>query len=320
MATLSSGCGRYEQALSYLDAATRHDPTFPGISYERANVLAEMGRGDQALQLLQEVTSRNPDGRSLTLLAQVAESQGKLELAIQALRKAIEIEPMVEDHYLDLSLLCAKYKNDHLAGEIIDLGLKKIPQSYRLLVQKGITLEKLGKRDESERVFSLAMGLQKDHSVALAGLAILQLIRNEFGDALKTLSAGSRDFPEDFYIHYLYAYALERSVAIEGNNPKITEEARQNLEKAISLRPSFAESYYLLGKVYAHTDIILSIANFETALQLDPTDVAAKYQLARLYLKVGNQKDGERLMAEVEKEKADKLVEERKPQIMVVEK
>jgi tetratricopeptide (TPR) repeat protein len=215
--------------------------------------------------------------------------------------------------------LCTKYKNDALAGEIIDLGLKQIPQSSRLLVQKGITLEKLGKREESEKIFSSALRMQKDHSVALAGLAITQMISNELAEALKTLAAGSEEFPQDFYIHYLYAYALERSAAVEGESAKITEEAKQNLEKAIKLNPSFAQSYYSLGKLYVHTNPNLAIANFETALRLDPTDLSAKYQLARLYMKAGNQKDGQRLMAEVEKEKADKLVEERRPQITVVE-
>src|ERR1035437_4659200 len=91
--------GRYEEALASLDRLKRLEPNFPKLPYERVRILAAAGRNDEALQLAESLSIEAPEGDLFSLLAEIAERTGKLDVAVQALRKAIELEPGSEDHY-----------------------------------------------------------------------------------------------------------------------------------------------------------------------------------------------------------------------------
>jgi tetratricopeptide (TPR) repeat protein len=314
-----SDCGRNNEALDELVRAETLNPALPGLAYERVDLLAKAGRTEEAIRFAQEATLRSPDGQILTLLAQIAEKAGKLDVAIDALRKLIQIEPASEDHYIDLSLLCTKYRNNGLALEIIDLGLRRMPHSYRLLVQRGITLEHSDKHAEARESFSEAIALTPDHPVALAALAVSDIMSDRISDALIELRSGVGQFPKDFYLHYLYGYALDRSRSDAGANRRALQMAVAQFDVAITLNPRFSAAYYHLGKLYAETNPKAAIHNLEMAVKLDPSAVGAKYQLARLYLKSGNSQAGAKLMDEVDKAKAASLELEQKPSLVVIE-
>ncbi len=317
IAALLSARGRHEEALADLARAEQLDPRLPGLGYYRVDLLAKAGRSDEALALAEDLSNRSPDGRLLTLLAEIAEGSGKLETAIEALRTAIQIEPRAEDHYLELSALCTKYRNSALALEILDLGLRQLPRSYRLLVQKGITLGHSQNHDEAKKVFSRAIALGDDHSVALAALAVSQLLSGEMPEALTTLRGGLDRFPKDFYIHYLYGFALDRSRAEKGAETDAAQMAVSHLRTAIRLSADFSSAYYRLGKLLIESDPDAAIRNLEAAVRLNPDSVAAKYQLGQLYLDQGRREEGARLMNEVGEAKQKELEQEQKPQFRV---
>jgi len=317
-AVLASRAGRYAQALGHLDQAAQAKPKPPGLDYQRAVLLSRMGRAAEALRLLEGSPATGGDPRALNLLGRVAEQEGRLELAVESLRRAIELEPGVEVHYLDLSLLCLKHGNEELGEEIVDVGLRNIPGSYRLLLQKGAILERQSRRDEAKEVFRNAISLEDDHRLALAGLAATQIFGGETAQALESLREGLERFPEDFYLHYLYGYALEESLGATVDRDAAASEARKAFQRAIELNPEYAESFYRLGKLLAEDDPNRAAANLERALQLDPSHQAAKYQLGRLYMKTGKRQPGLRLMQEVREAKANQLEEERKPGLGVV--
>ena len=318
VAVMQSAWGLHEEALADLGQAWELDPTLPGLGYYRADLLAKSGRANEALELAQDLSTRSPDGRLLTLLARIAEDSGKLEMAIEALRKAIQVEPTSEDHYIELSVLCVKYRNEALALEILDLALRRLPRSYRLLVQKGITLEHSQKHAEAKAIFSKAIGLREDHSVALAALAVSQILSGEMPEALATLRSGLERFPEDFYIHYLYGFALDRSRADGGEETNAAAMAVSHLKTAIRLNADFSSAYYRIGKLLMGSDPEAAIRNLEAAVRLNPDSVAAKYQLGQLYLDQGRREEGARLMDEVGEAKENELELEQKPQFRVV--
>jgi len=205
-----------------------------------------------------------------------------------------------------------------LATEIVDIGLKRMPNSYRLLVQKGVMLDGLGRRTEAKEIFRSAMKLRNDNSVALVGLAIIELNEGETARAVQTLGDGFQKFPSEPYLLYCYGYALAKWADMNNDRPDIAENARSVLQRAVRLNSEYPESYYHLGKVYLRTDKQAAIRNFEMALQLDPTYSASKYQLARLYMQTGRREEGLRLMSEVQKDMSGTLEDERKPQLKIV--
>lgn len=316
-AQVAGSLGLFDEALADLERAEAIDPTLSDLGRRRVSILLEAGRDEEALTLARRLARGSPSAASLALLAELAESSGDLDAAIDARRKAIQIAPTREDGYIQLSEFCVKYRNPELALEILDLGLRRIPKSYRLLVQKGITLGQGQRYDAARQAFTEAIAITADHSVALTALAVTLLLSDAMPDALKTLRGGVARFPNDFYMHYIYGFALDRSRA-EGGAEGREALAEEHLRKAIELNGEFPSAYYRLGKLLADRDAPQAILNLEEAVRLDPRLTAAKYQLGQLYLDSGRQDDGARLMQEVGEAKQRELEKEQMPQFRAI--
>ena len=133
-----------------------------------------MGRSQEALEILKDAATRNPDADTLNLLSHVARENNEFALALDSLREAARVAPQKEENYLDFSTFCADYGNNELALEAAEAGLQNIPNSYRLLVQRAVVLESLGRLGEAEDTLRKAGEQQKDNSLASLCLAIVQ--------------------------------------------------------------------------------------------------------------------------------------------------
>ena len=316
-AQVASSAGLFDEALAALQEAQALDPTLAGLESKRVTILVEAGRDEEARAFARRLATGAPSRRLLSHLAELEESAGELDAAIMALRRAIQAEPKSADGYIELSEFCVRYRNPELALEILDLGLNRIPKSYRLLVQKGITLGQGQRYEAARKAFSEAVGLQTDHSVALTALAVTLMLSEEMAEALEALRAGVERFPDDFYVHYIYGFALDRSRG-ESGTQRWEAFAEKHFRRSIQLNDKFPSAYFRLGKLLAERDIEEAIRNLELALRLDPTLTAAKYQLGQLYIDSGREDDGARLMQEVGEAKQRELEEEQMPQFRAV--
>jgi tetratricopeptide (TPR) repeat protein len=307
---------QYHQALAEFERADKVDPALVGLQYQRAVVLDQLGRSDEALKLLKNLVSIKPDGDAdaLNLLSDLAKKTGDLNLAIQSLRQAALLAPEKEANYLDFSTLCMDYENYPLALQAAEVGLAHIPDSYRLQVQKGAILDKLGRFGEAEKIVLRASKLQQDNSVALLSLAIIQTHAGELQDAINTLSAAIKKFPSNSQMHYYLGVAFEQTLHHDAR-------AAEAFRAAIRLNPSFADSYYHVAKVYLKKDPKLAEQNFLTCLRLDPHHLSAEYSLGRLYLKTGRRAKGQALIdAFKRQQEAEKLKAQQKPSLELAQR
>jgi tetratricopeptide (TPR) repeat protein len=305
---------QYQQALAEFERAHKVDPGLSGLEYRRAIVLDQLGRSEEAQKVLKDLTSIKPDADSLNLLANLARKGGDINLAIQSLRQAALLEPGREVNYLDFSTICMDYENYSLALEAADVGLAHIPGSYRLQVQRGAILEKLGRLGEAEKIVQKASELQEDNSVALLSLAIIQTHAGELQDAINTLSSAIKKFPSDSQMHYYLGVALEQTLEHD-------ERAAEAFREAIRLNTSFADSYYHLAKLYLKKDPKLAEENLLACLRLDPHHLSAEFSLGRLYLKTGRQREGRALIdAFGRQQQAEKLKVQQKPSLELAQK
>ncbi|MGA2374542.1 MAG: tetratricopeptide repeat protein [Candidatus Sulfotelmatobacter sp.] len=315
-AELHSQLEQNREALADLDKAKAKDGRLERVAYQRAVVLDRMNRSQEALTVLKDLAEKHPDSDTLNLLAHVAQENGDFPLAMQSLRQAAKLDPAREDNYLDFSTICADYGNYPLALEAADVGLSHIPNSYRLLVQKGVVLENLGRMDEAEQLLRQASQLQKDNSEALLSLAIVQTHAGQLQDAEVTLTSALESFPDNYYMHYHLGKIL---VQLQENNPTdagLSEKAKHAFQEAIRCNPSYADSYYQLAKLYMRESPKLAEQNLVRCLRLDPNHAPAEYTLARLYLSTGRQTAGQALVDRFERQqKSDKLKESQKPRI-----
>jgi tetratricopeptide (TPR) repeat protein len=320
-AELNSQLGQYTQSLADLDEAHAKDDQLAHVVYQRAVVLDQMNRSQEALSILKNLAATNPDSESLNLLAHVAQKTGDFGLAMQSLRQAAKLDPTREDNYLDFSTICADYGNYPLALEAADVGLSHLPDSYRLLVQKGVVLENLARLDEAQDVLRTASKLQKDNSVALLSLAIVQTHAGQLEEAEATLAAAIADFPDNYYMHYQLGKVLVQLQETHPEDQGLAAKAKHAFQQAIRFNPSYADSYYQLAKLYLKESPKIAEQDLNTCLRLDPNHAPAEYTLARLYLSTGRRAAGQALIDRFEsQQQAAKLKEQQKPRIESAQK
>jgi tetratricopeptide (TPR) repeat protein len=241
-------------------------------------------------------------------------------LAMASLRQAAKLDPMREENYLDFSSICVDYANYAVALEAADIGLEHIPNSYRLLIQKGVVLEHLGRLEEAESVLLKAAQMQKDNSVALLSMSIVESHAGKLQDAEATLTSALKDFPRNYYMHYQLGKVLLQLQEANTSGPDLSMKAKQEFLDAIRCNPSFADSYYQLAKLYIQKSPRLAEQNLTKCVQLDPNHGPAEYTLARLYLKTGRRAAGQTIIDRFERQRrAEKLEENQKPRIEVAQ-
>ncbi len=280
-----------------------------------------MNRPQEALAILKDLAAADLDSDSLNLLAHVAQKSGDFGLAMQSLRQAAKLDPTREDNYLDFSTICADYGNYPLALEAANVGLEHIPNSYRLLIQKGVVLENLGRLEEAEDILRNAAQLQKDNSVALLSLAIVETHAGQLQDAETTLISGIASFPDNYYMHYHLGKILVQLQEGDPADAALGAKAKHAFQQAIRFNPSYADSYYQLSKLYLKEFPKLAEQNLLTCLRLDPNHAPAEYTLARLYLSTGRREAGQAWIDRFEsQQQAAKLKEQQKPRIESAQK
>ena len=320
-AELYSRLGQNGKALADLDKARAKDGQLERFAYQRALLLDQMNRSQEALTILKDLAAKNPDSDSLNLLAHIAQKNGDFGLAMQSLRQAAKLDPAKEDNYLDFSTICADYGNYPLALEAASVGLEHLPNSYRLLVQKGVVLENLGRLEEAEENLRNASRLQTDNSVALLSLAIIQTHGGQLQDAQATLTSALEKFPANYYMHYHLGKILVQLEEGRSADPGLEAKAKHAFQQAIRFNPSYADSYYQLSKLYLRESPKLAEQNLVTCLRLDPHHAPAEYTLARLYLSTGRRAAGQALIDRFEsQQQAQKLKEQQKPRIESAQK
>ena len=304
-----------------MDKARAKDGQLERFAYQRALLLDQMNRSQEALTILKDLAAKNPDSDSLNLLAHIAQKNGDFGLAMQSLQQGAKLDPAKEDNYLDFSTICADYGNYPLALEAASVGLEHLPNSYRLLVQKGVVLENLGRLEEAEESLRNASQLQTDNSVALLSLAIIQTHGGQLQDAQATLRSALEKFPDNYYMHYHLGKILVQLEEGRSADPGLEAKAKHAFQQAIRFNPSYADSYYQLSKLYLRESPKLAEQNLVTCLRLDPHHAPAEYTLARLYLSTGRRAAGQALIDRFEsQQQAQKLKEQQKPRIESAQK
>jgi tetratricopeptide (TPR) repeat protein len=301
---LFSQLGDDQQALSAFDRAEKSKNTIEDLEYKRAEVFARLGRQQDALHLLTQIAVDKPNADALNHLAHVAQESHEYDLAIQSLRLAAKLDPKNEDNYLQFSTICSDAGKYSEALQAADLGLQNNPNSYRLLVQKAAVLENMGRRADAEQILQTAAGLRKDNSEALLSLAIVQANANEPTAAADTLRSAIKKFPGNFYMRYWLGYVLAQTEESGSANADHEHEAEQAFRAAIRLKPSFADSYYQLSRLYMHTDQKMVEQNLTECLRVDPNYGPAQYALAQIYLKTGRRAEGEKLYAQFKRQQS----------------
>ena len=170
-------------------------------------------------------------------------------------------------------------------------------------------------RKDSEIYLQKALALDPNSALANAAMGMAKLRDGKLNEALVNLERAVTANSQNYLVHYYYAYALSRQNGAEsqpviGYAPDVAVRIRQELLKAIELRPDFPESYSLLSFVSLITGNNLdeALKLLTGALKRSPGRNDLVFMLGQLYAKTGDYKQALQLLEQVTKSNADEEV------------
>ena len=222
--------------------------------------------------------------------------QGDAKKAVEAMDRAIRLDPASENNYLDVGMMLID-QNRYAGGfEAAEKALEVAPDSYRAWRLKALAEAKLDRLKDAEESYQHAVELNPTDEQAILGLASEQLNDGKFEEAKHTLEAGIKRLPRDASLYQAYGRML---LWLQGVGDSSNNEARavSFLQTALSLDSSLADPHYQLGKLALRSGrVAQALKELEAANRLDPRSAQTHYELAIVYRKLGRVEDADREM------------------------
>ena len=170
-------------------------------------------------------------------------------------------------------------------------------------------------RAESETYLQKALALDPQQPMAHASLAMLRVRQGKIDEARVGLERAAAANSQNYLIHYYYAYALSRqgmneSQMISGFSKENLAKMREELKKAIALRPDFPESYSLLAfiNLVDGTKLEESADLLKQALAVSPGRNDLALLLVRVYMRAEDFKSARQLAEKLSQNQSDSKV------------
>jgi len=286
---------KYASAARQFELAKKDYPDPYEVGFNLTLAYVKSLNYPAAIQAGQDVIAQGYRKAELyNLLGEAFEHNNQTIEAYNALRTATQIDPRDEDNYLDLMALGVDHANFDLALDIANIGLRNIPDSYRLIMQRGAVKAFHGQITPAVEDFEAAAKLEPDKDLPYFGMCMALMQKDQTPQAIEVVRQRLKTNPNDYLLLFALGEILSRSAASGGRD----DEALDLLERSVRLNPDFATSRLELGKVYLrHGEDERARVELERALQLDPTDLTPCYQLAQICRRKGDKKQADELFA-----------------------
>jgi tetratricopeptide (TPR) repeat protein len=292
--------GAPAEAARFFGAARTGHPDPYAAGFNQVLMLTEAGDNEGAVRVAQELIAEGKAPAELyNLAARAYAGAGHIQEAYNALRQAAQLEPNAPENYIDLASICLEHDNFDLGLEVVDIGLRHLPDSWRLYLQRGVLLAMKGLMSDAEKEFETARRLAPDPAVPYAALGMVWMQSGQTDKAVEVLRAERKRRP-DHVVPYIFAVALLRS-GVDPTAPAAAE-AVAALRDSIRANPQFAPARAELGRLLLKRDQVdLAVRELEKAVELDPGSTPALYALSQAYLKKGDRSRAEDLISRVSK-------------------
>lgn len=218
-----------------------------------------------------------PQTKDVTLLAACANLAGDNTTVFEAANR-LAANPATETEGLYWETKSAQ----KLASQALTRASELDSNSPKLHVLLGDVYRQRKNFPDAEQEYRKALALRPQDTGALFGLSLALLANGETDDAVHLAQAALGENPDDPELNAVMGEILCARNDFTG--------AEAYLKKSLNTKPEYISHVHaLLGKVYAQTNRTQqAIAELKLALA-DDKDGHLHYQIARLYLKVGNQ-------------------------------
>jgi predicted Zn-dependent protease len=201
LAKIAASEGRFDEALSMLDKIIQKNQGNGVLLFERASILIDAGRLDQAESELRKVVASTPDlydaqrvlGRML--LERSGNDKTKLDEALEHLRAAYKLNPDDLSSGMAASQILLSENRPAEAEKVLAQMLERAPDQRALNYNYAQVLTKLGRGDESKQYLERAVLLDPTFGPAILQLIDIYQKENEWSKAADLLQPLIEDDP-----------------------------------------------------------------------------------------------------------------------------
>ncbi|HEY7817757.1 MAG TPA: sulfatase-like hydrolase/transferase [Vicinamibacteria bacterium] len=269
----------FEKALADLKGILAREPLIPRTYSLYGQLLIEGGRTEEARQVFESFTALDPEsfdahyGLGVALLG-----LGRREEAIEALSRAVEIDPRNTKTYLRLAEAEPETAEGWLRrGIAVHEDRVLVDRLSEVLLQS----DQPEKRAEARSLVEGLAAKAPQDGLAAYNLGQVLLLEGETGRALAELERAATLSPSDPDVHQ----ALGSALALLGRR----EDAIPSFRRAIELAPCFAAAHANLGAAYAELNRLPeAAAALEKSVACDPHYAAGFKNLAAIQYQMGN--------------------------------
>ncbi len=253
------------------------EKTYP--RYDLALMQTLANKNEDAIHTLEPLLSaQTPDPETLSLASQAYEAVGDTPNAVSFLRQAIVLQPNNGDFYVRFAGLCLSHDSFQVGVDMVNAGLKRIPNDASLYIVRGLLYGQLAEYDKAERDFETAEQLNPAQATGSYALALTEIQDGHADQALTAIQAKLKDHPNDASLHFVLAKILLKQGAMPGSAP--FRQAMNSALVAVRLKPDSAPARDLLAGMYLKSgQNTLAIEQCRLALETDPSDQSALYHL-----------------------------------------
>lgn len=230
--------------------------------------------------------TRSPE--SFVSEAQTLETQGKINQAIQAYKKAAEVDPKNPLNYIAMARLQIYAGNYQEAATNAANALLLNPNNATAHALRGWALGFTGDFLEAEGALRRALELDPNNAAAYSYLAEVTVLKIQAGQgdlnslqkAIESSRKAEELAPGQMETHRARGVVLEQTANYE--------EAVREFESAIARNPNIADLHLALGRNYrALQQYDKAVEEFNRANALNPTDPLSLTYISRTYATVG---------------------------------
>lgn len=254
--------GMRAEAIALLRRARELDPGDPHWASHEAWILAQEGRLEEALALLELTLEQHPDFAPLwSQTGSVARQLGRLEWAEEAYRELVRRAPRRSEGHLGLAETWLAAGRAEQALVELELALELEPGYRRLHYVLGLAYRDLGRLDDAQR--ELTLGAQ----------ARVRRSWDRWSEALMTWS---------------HDRSVRLTVAMQLQARGRANEALEHLQETLAMEPDDPRTLAQIGLAQrALGDLDAAIESLRAAVAIAPESYQARINLGQMLLEMG---------------------------------
>jgi tetratricopeptide (TPR) repeat protein len=268
----------------------------------------EVKEESNPLQLPRRIQALDEKGIAACIYTNLAREYlgaGRLEQAVSYSSKAIELNPVYADAYINRGTSLAKTAQYKSAIADFSKALELDPKSAAGFCDRGLAYSRMGDHAKAVADFSKAIEIDPKFAAAYANRG------NEYGGGGRIEQAIS-DCTKAIELDPKLAEAYNNRANAYMRSQKI-EKATSDYTTAVTLNPKYAAAYYNRGVLYGRTQKFPeAAADLTKVITLDPKHAEAHYLLGATYAAMGKTDDAKKYLqiaVKLDPKLADKVKE-----------